>query len=1100
MDDHVATALYVLGPLEVVRDGERVRLGSGQQRRLLAVLLTHANEVVSSDRLVDVLWADDSSPGATHTPETLVSRLQTLVSRLRATLGDDRLQTRPPGYRLRVASGEVDALRFEELMRVGLGSSDRAEVALHAFDEALGLWRGSPYAEFASEEFATAEVARLVELRAITIEERSAALLALGRPGEVIGELETEIAVQPFRERLRALLMLALARSGRPVESLRAYDTFRRFLADEIGVAPSPGLQELNDDIVRQHPNVSWAGSPTKDAGTAELPTGTLTFLFTDLEGSTRLWEEHPEAMHEALARHDEILRVAIGEHGGYIVKPTGDGVHAAFGTAEDALAAAIAGQRAVADEAWGATGALRVRMGLHTGAAEARDGDYYGSSVNRAARVMSVAHGGQVVLSHATEEVVCDSLVGGVELVDLGEHRLRDLARAERLFQLCAPGLATEFPSLRSLDAFPGNLPLQLTSFVGRDAELSAIAKALDDWRLVTLTGVGGVGKTRVALQLAAQVLPEHPDGAWLCELVPATDRDALERLVGATLRVLPQPGLALVNAICDFLRSKRVLLLFDNCEHLLDEVGRFAETLLHECPKVRILATSREALGVPGERILGLRSLALPDPSATVASIATTEASRLFVERAGAARADFALDDLNAGAVAEICRRLDGIPLAIELAAARVVALRPMEIAALLDERFRLLAGGVRTGVERHRTLRATVEWSYSLLAPTERTVFDRLGVFSGSFDARAALSVVATEGLDEWDARETLSSLVAKSVVVDDEAPDGTTRYRLLETLRQYALERLGERGDVDGCRRRHAAHYVAFAEAARPGLRGPDEYASLPRVEIELDNIRAALSWAVDRDDPADAESAIRIVVAFEKSNLTLDEFGVWADRLVGHLESTTPARRTDVLALAAIWNAVNALNPERGHLLALESVSGGLAPESLDADIAYSALVVSSIMQGQIDEAMQWIADGHRAIAPLGDPQLHLGLHTVGAIYAASTGHYEIAHREAEHALAIARQSGQPSAIARALFATGLALERDDPEAALAALEEALAILLQGSTRGISGELGLTLAGIARLSIRSGDVKRAVQAVRDGVAHNDYLGRAPRSSA
>ena len=597
-------------------------------------------------------------------------------------------------------------------------------------------------------------------------------------------------------------------------------------------MAPSPGLQELNDDIVRQHPNVSWAGSPTKDAGTAELPTGTLTFLFTDLEGSTRLWEEHPEAMHEALARHDEILRVAIGEHGGYIVKPTGDGVHAAFGTAEDALAAAIAGQRAVADEAWGATGALRVRMGLHTGAAEARDGDYYGSSVNRAARVMSVAHGGQVVLSHATEEVVCDSLVGGVELVDLGEHRLRDLARAERLFQLCAPGLATEFPPLRSLDAFPGNLPLQLTSFVGRDAELSAIAKALDDWRLVTLTGVGGVGKTRVALQLAAQVLPEHPDGAWLCELVPATDRDALERLVGATLRVLPQPGLALVNAICDFLRSKRVLLLFDNCEHLLDEVGRFAETLLHECPKVRILATSREALGVPGERILGLRSLALPDPSATVASIATTEASRLFVERAGAARADFALDDLNAGAVAEICRRLDGIPLAIELAAARVVALRPMEIAALLDERFRLLAGGVRTGVERHRTLRATVEWSYSLLAPTERTVFDRLGVFSGSFDARAALSVVATEGLDEWDARETLSSLVAKSVVVDDEAPDGTTRYRLLETLRQYALERLGERGDVDGCRRRHAAHYVAFAEAARPGLRGPDEYACAP----------------------------------------------------------------------------------------------------------------------------------------------------------------------------------------------------------------------------------------------------------------------------
>ena len=260
MDDRVATPLCVLGSLEVVRDGEQVRLGSPQQRRLLAVLVVHANEVVSSDRLVDVLWGDDAPPSATHT-------LQTLLSRLRATLGEDRLETRPPGYRLRVANGEVDALRFEELVRVGLGSSDRAEVALGVFDEALGLWRGSPYAEFAGEEFATAEVARLVELRARAIEERSAALLELGRPEEVIGELEAEIAVEPFRERLRALLMLALARAGRPVESLRAYDAFRRFLADEVGVVPSPGLQELNDDIVRQHPDVGWAGSPTKDRG-----------------------------------------------------------------------------------------------------------------------------------------------------------------------------------------------------------------------------------------------------------------------------------------------------------------------------------------------------------------------------------------------------------------------------------------------------------------------------------------------------------------------------------------------------------------------------------------------------------------------------------------------------------------------------------------------------------------------------------------------------------------------------------------------------------------------------------------------------------------
>ena len=317
MDDRVATALCVLGPLEVVRDGECVRLGSGQQRRLLAVLLVHANEVVSSDRLVDVLWADGAPPSALPT-------LRTLVSRLRATLGADCLETRPPGYRLRVASGEVDALRFEELVRAGLGSPEHAEFALGMFDEALELWRGSPYQEFASEEFAATEVARLVELRARAIEERSAALLELGRPEEVIGELEAEIAVEPFRERLRALLMLALARSGRPVESLRAYDEFRRFLSEEVGVVPSPGLQELNDDIVRQHPDVSWAGSLTKDASTGNLPSGTVTFLFTEVEGSTRLWEEHPDLMHDAMPRHDELLRDAVASHGGFVVKTTG--------------------------------------------------------------------------------------------------------------------------------------------------------------------------------------------------------------------------------------------------------------------------------------------------------------------------------------------------------------------------------------------------------------------------------------------------------------------------------------------------------------------------------------------------------------------------------------------------------------------------------------------------------------------------------------------------------------------------------------------------------------------------------------------------------
>ena len=532
MDDQVATALSVLGPLEVVRDGERVRLGSAQQRRLLAALLIHANEVVSSDRLVDVLWGDEPPPSATHT-------LQTLVSRLRGTLGEGRLETHPPGYRLTVAHVEVDALRFEELVRVGLGMSEQPDVALRAFDDALGLWRGSPYAEFASDEFAAPEAARLVELRARAIEERAAALLELGRPDEVIGQLETEIAIQPFRERLRALLMLALARAGRPVESLRAYDEFRRFLADEVGVVPSPGLQELNDDIVRQHPDASWTGSPTKDAGTAGLPSGTLTFLFTEVQDAPRLWDEYPDVMHNAMARHDELFRDAVTSHDGFVLRTTGDGFHAVFATAHDAVTGAVAAQTELLADDWNITGTVRVRMGIHTGEAEYRDGDYSGSAVNRAKRLMSVAHGGQIVVSSVTEELLHDVAPEKYGFVDLGEHRLRDLGSPERLFQVAHPDLEREFAPLRTADSLPGNLPLPASSFVGREVELVRVADALAASRVVTLTGVGGVGKTRLALQVAGELLPSFPHGVWLCELAPVRDPDGVLDAIAGMFRV---------------------------------------------------------------------------------------------------------------------------------------------------------------------------------------------------------------------------------------------------------------------------------------------------------------------------------------------------------------------------------------------------------------------------------------------------------------------------------------------------------------------------------------------------------------------------------
>jgi class 3 adenylate cyclase len=438
-------------------------------------------------------------------------------------------------------------------------------------------------------------------------------------------------------------------------------------------------------------------------------PSGTVTFLFTDIEGSTHLWQLDEAAMREAVRRHDQLLRTTIMECGGVVFSTMGDGLAAAFTSAHAALRAASLAQERLTKEEWSTAEPVRVRIGLHSGEAEERDGDYFGTAVNRAARLMAVGHGGQVLCSSTTSELV----EGNVTLVDLGEHRLRDLDRPVHVFQV-GDG---SFPPLRSLSAFPGNLPRQMTSFVGRQQELASIAKAVGTSRLVTLTGTGGVGKTRVAVQAAANMVTGFPDGVWLCELAAATDRESMLQVVGAALGYTPAPGAALDRGIPEFLGSRRLLVVLDNCEHLLDPVVGFVETVLERCPNVAMLATSREALEVRGERVIRLRSLPVPQTGASFNQLAEFDAARLFLDRADTAGADLALKAADGSAIAEICRRLDGIPLAIELAAARVIALSPGEIAAHLDERFRLLTGGRLAGVERHHTLRETIDWSYAL-----------------------------------------------------------------------------------------------------------------------------------------------------------------------------------------------------------------------------------------------------------------------------------------------------------------------------------------------------------------------------------------------
>ena len=593
-----------------------------------------------------------------------------------------------------------------------------------------------------------------------------------------------------------------------------------------------------------------------------ELPSGTVTFLFTDLEGSTRLWEEQPDAMRPALARHDAIVRDAISAHDGHVVKTTGDGFHAVFARADDAVRAAVAAQIALGKATEAADVPLIVRMGLHIGAGEERDGDYFGAAVNRAARVMAVAHGGQVLASRAVHDVVGAEL-DDVELISLGEHRLRGVDQPLAVYQVVAPGLDPGVPPAGVVGR-PAGQPARAAQLVRRPTAEKWLTsrRCSARRRIVTLTGVGGVGKTRLACQVAAEVAPRFLHGVWLVELDRIRDPDVVVDAVVGVFDLPPRPGVELVETLTSFLRSKELLLVLDNCEHLLAPVAALLRTLEDACPGLVVLATSREGLGLAGERIVAVPSLGVPD-SDDCDVVAGSEAVRVFVERAQAVKSDFTVTDDNAVAVAEVVRRLDGIPLALELAAARIPVLSPAQLAQRLDQRFRLLAGGERGAVERHATLRAAIDWSYDLLAPAEQWVLARLSVFAGGCDLEAAESVCCGDGVDELDVLDLLAVLVARSLVVADDTPSGDRRYRLLETVRQYAEERIdgGERNELHA---RHSRYYADFVERAATGLRGPDQLQWQLNANAELENLRIALAWAVSHDQGAQAVHFLCVV--------------------------------------------------------------------------------------------------------------------------------------------------------------------------------------------------------------------------------------------
>jgi predicted ATPase/class 3 adenylate cyclase/Tfp pilus assembly protein PilF len=693
------------------------------------------------------------------------------------------------------------------------------------------------------------------------------------------------------------------------------------------------------------------------------MPNEIVTFLFTDIEGSTKLWEQHPDVMPAALARHDEIVRKAIESQQGRVFKTVGDAFHAVFVDPRAAILASVDAQRQLqaADFSFpirDTTLQPRVRMALHTGSAEQRDNDYFGPALNRTARLLSAAHGGQILLSLPTRERLTE-LGNGLSVLDLGERRLKDLVRPERVFQLLSPDLTADFPPLRSLEAFAHNLPVQLTSFVGREREMAEVKRLLTDARLLTLTGVGGTGKTRLSLQVAADLLEQYTDGVWIVELASIGDPALVAQATASVFGVREEQGRTIQAVLTDYLQAKHLLLLLDNCEHLIEACAQLAEALLRACPKIQILASSREALGVAGETSYRIPSLSIPDVRRLppLETLSQYESVRLFVERAHSVQSTFALTTTNAPYIAQICQRLDGIPLAIELAAARTKALSPDQIVSRLDDRFRLLTGGSRTALPRQQTLQALIDWSHDLLSLPEQILLRRLSVFVGGWTLEAAEAVCADDTkLPVADVLDLLMHLVDKSLVVADEQSEQTRyRYRKLETIRQYARTKLMEAGESVLLRDRHLHYFMRFAEQAKPEFSGATQKEALDRAEIEHDNLRTALEWSLTKPAALPADAAMRLAGALGQF---WDIRGYWSEgrEWLQQAIETNADQRT-VAQAEALWQAGFLANRQETPLAAqpLFEASYALAVElQASVQIAWSLLslgIMKSLIEG-----------------------------------------------------------------------------------------------------------------------------------------------------
>jgi predicted ATPase/class 3 adenylate cyclase len=772
-------------------------------------------------------------------------------------------------------------------------------------------------------------------------------------------------------------------------------------------------------------------------------PAGVVTFLFTDIEGSTRRWEADAEGMRAALAAHDEVLRGAIAAHGGGLFKHTGDGVCAVFASPRSAVDAAVAAQRALE---------LPVRMGIATGEAELRDGDYFGAVLNRAARVMAAGHGGQILVADSTA-----GLLSGVDFIDLGPRRLRDLSTPVQVFQVQAEGLRAEFPPLRALDASPGNLRPASTSFIGRESEVAELQAAVKAHRLVTLTGVGGVGKTRLALEVAARLADEFPDGIWLFELAAVTDPASVPDAVATVLGIVQQPGKSVTESVAAALEGRIRLLVLDNCEHLLDAAADLIEAILAHSATVKIVATSREGLGVADEHLW-------PVPSLDIGAGIDSAAVSLFIERAQAVSPRFSVANADeAAAVVEICRRLDGIPLAIELAASRMVSMTANEVRDRLEDRFRLLVGS-RRGLERHHTLRHAVAWSHDLLGKMEKALLDRCSVFAGGFDLESACAVMGSD--DDFAVLDLLDALVRKSLLIANRAA-GRTRYSMLETIRQFAEEQLAAHGEASEIRAAHAGYFAGREAEILALWDSPRQRDAYAWSAIEFANLRIAFRWAADHGD-LDAAAAISTYTGSLGYLVHNYEPIAWAEELI------EPARAADHPRLATLYmQASLCWMPGRieeavGYADVGQTViaTGGEVPFGAEGALGGVYLVIGQ-PERMIELCRAQLARGR-------DPLALIQTNLVLALTVAGAG--EEARAAANGLIEAAEATDNPFALSYALHAYGSAFRDADPVRALEALRRALVIAQDSGNRFVESHVA---TGLSQLEPEHGDPPAAL---------------------